>query len=76
MESRYSKTFLSDKRMREFGQGSRAAMTRAERWLVERSRGALNKESWAGKALRNAEGALPEIEKDATEDLKALEGEL
>lgn len=49
--SRYSGSFMADKRMYEIGRGSRADMLRLERNLVETNPGPLNFEPWAGSRI-------------------------
>jgi RHS repeat-associated protein len=47
--TRYSRTFMGDKRMEIISSGSRADMLDLERSLVERIPGRLNREPWAGR---------------------------
>jgi len=48
-ERRYTKRFMSDKRMEVIDKGSRKEMAKLEREVVENNPGPLNKEKWAGK---------------------------
>jgi hypothetical protein len=49
IEKRYSKSFMEDKKMLPFRDGTRSDMVALERKATERRPGPLNKESWAGK---------------------------
>jgi hypothetical protein len=51
--SRYSRGFLSDKRLIRLAQGSRAEMAAMERTLTERVGGPMNLEPWAGTQYGN-----------------------
>lgn len=48
--TRYTKTFMEDKKMVILQSGSRREMLNLERYIVERDPGPLNYEPWAGKS--------------------------
>jgi hypothetical protein len=49
MNTRYSGTFMADKQIFRYAEGSRADMLRLERDMVETKPGPLNFEPWAGR---------------------------
>jgi RHS repeat-associated protein len=52
-ENRYTKEFMSDKKMKILDQGSRGDMLKKERHIVEHNPGPLNFEPWAGSKKSN-----------------------
>jgi len=51
IENRYSQKFLSGKEMQPINRGTRKAMAKMERRLVEKNPGPLNKKPWAGTRM-------------------------